>query len=119
MGVRKDMKEESKPEVETESATETVTEPESKPIDPETGEAIDIDLNDPAAEDAAVKIQAAFRGHQVRAEMSTRMIEECDERPKHQVALMGSPSVETPPSLTEEVDIDLNDPNTEEAAVKI
>ena len=55
------MKEESKPEIETESATETVTEtapePESKPIDPETGEVIDIDLNDPAAEDAAVKIQ--------------------------------------------------------------
>lgn len=28
-----------------------------------------------------------------------RMIEECDERPKHQVALMGSPSQESPPSL--------------------
>ena len=59
--MRKDMKEESKPEIQTESATETVTEtapePESKPIDPETGEVIDIDLNDPAAEDAAVRIQ--------------------------------------------------------------
>jgi hypothetical protein len=29
-------------------------------------EEVDIDLNDPDVNDAAVKIQAAFRGHQVR-----------------------------------------------------
>ena len=33
-------------------------------------EEIDIDLNAPETEEAAVKIQAAFRGHQVRKEMS-------------------------------------------------
>ena len=33
-------------------------------------EEIDIDFNAPETEEAAVKIQAAFRGHQVRKEMS-------------------------------------------------
>lgn len=46
------------------------------------------------------------------------MIEECDERPKHALALKGSPTgVKQPPQ--EEIDIDLNDPATEDAALKI
>lgn len=46
------------------------------------------------------------------------MIEECDERPKHALALKGSPTgVKQPPQ--EEIDIDLDDPATEDAALKI
>ena len=41
----------------TKESEESAPVPESAPVDPETGEVIDIDLNDPAAEDAAVKIQ--------------------------------------------------------------
>merc|ERR1711937_114316 len=52
-------------QVETEQKSE-VTEATEGP----DGEASDIDLNDPGVEEAAVKIQAAFRGHQVRKDAS-------------------------------------------------
>jgi len=39
-------------------------------IGAEDEEEIDIDLNAPETEEAAIKIQAAFRGHQVRKEAS-------------------------------------------------
>jgi len=47
------------------------------------------------------------------------MIEECDERPKHALALKGSPTGEPPQPPQEEIDIDLDDPATEDAALKI
>jgi len=46
------------------------------------------------------------------------MIEECDERPQNDRALLGSPMEERKP-ITEDIDIDLADPSTEDAAVKI
>merc|ERR1711953_1197359 len=64
-------------------------------------EEIDIDLNDPSVEESAVKIQAAFRGHQVRKERKEGEEEKKEEETK------------------EEIDIDLNDPDTEAAAIKI
>merc|ERR1712141_655309 len=62
-------------------------------------DAIDIDLNDPDVNDAAVKIQAAFRGHQVRREQSSsEIIEEKNEEPSISEA---TPVTEEAQSLTE------------------
>merc|ERR1711962_356962 len=72
-------------------------------------EEIDIDLNDPKTEEAAVKIQAAFRGHQVRQEMTNGETEE----------VAAEETTATKNDAEEVIDIDLNDPQTEEAAVKI
>ena len=69
-------------------------------------EEIDIDLNDPDVGNAAVKIQAGFRGHQTRKAMKTKK-----EEPEH--------IKETQVQEEEEIDIDLNDPEVGNAAVKI
>merc|ERR1711990_957349 len=90
-----------------EAATEVATDEAS--AEP-AAEEIDIDLNDPKTEEAAIKIQSAFRGHQVRQEMTNGETEE--------VAATEETS-ETKNEAEEVIDIDLNDPQTEEAAVKI
>lgn len=75
------------------------------------GEEVDIDLNDPEVQAAATKIQASFRGHKVRDKMKSS---------KESVNITEG-DVEKPakkPS-TEEVDIDLNDPEVGAAALKI
>ncbi|XP_071095775.1 enolase-phosphatase E1-like isoform X6 [Haliotis cracherodii] len=72
-------------------------------------EEIDIDLNDPEVEKAATKIQASFKGHKARKEVK---------------ALKGSEE-DAPPAAAEtkaeeeEIDIDLEDPQTEKAAIMI
>merc|ERR1712131_247573 len=56
------------------TATEATTETKNEE------EVIDIDLNDPQTEEAAVKIQAAFRGHQTRTEMAaSQEVEKTEE----------------------------------------
>ncbi|XP_071173436.1 triadin-like isoform X1 [Mytilus edulis] len=76
---------------------------------PETKEEeVDIDLNDPEVEKAATKIQAGFRGHQTRKEMQSKT----DVKSETKVD-------QSKQSETEEVDIDLNDPEVEKAATKI
>ena len=40
----------------------------------EEEEEIDIDLNDPAVEDAAIKIQAQFKGFKARKEIQTKQV---------------------------------------------
>ncbi|XP_050417285.1 retinitis pigmentosa 1-like 1 protein isoform X4 [Patella vulgata] len=69
-------------------------------------EEVDIDLNDPEVEKAAVKIQAGFKGFKARKEVQdTQSKPEVKDEPAAQAE--------------EEIDIDLNDPEVEKAAVKI
>ncbi|XP_046543962.1 abnormal spindle-like microcephaly-associated protein homolog isoform X8 [Haliotis rubra] len=70
-------------------------------------EIVDIDLNDPDVNRAAVKIQAGFKGHLVRKNMQNYKTEESPAPP---------PAEE---KQEEEIDIDLNDPEVEKAATKI
>ena len=79
-------------------------------------EVIDIDLNDPDVEDAATKIQAGFKGMKTRKEVSA--IKEGKKETERKELGEGEFNNET--STTNEViDIDLNDPEVEEAATKI
>merc|ERR1712007_207940 len=98
--------EEAAPVESTESAEEPADEAPAEPA----AEEIDIDLNDPKTEEAAIKIQSAFRGHQVRQEMTNGETEEVAATEE---------TTETKNEAEEVIDIDLNDPQTEEAAVKI
>ena len=70
-------------------------------------EEIDIDLNDPEVGNAALKIQSSFRGHQARKEVKSMKDkeEEADEKKEE--------------NQDEEIDIDLNDPEVGNAALKI
>merc|ERR1711935_316327 len=105
--------------------SEPITEPVEEPVSESAGaaadvvtaenEEIDIDLDAPETKEAAVKIQAAFRGHQVRKEMSEEAPAESEEA---EPAVAAPAAVQDQPA-EEVIDIDLNDPQTEEAAVKI
>lgn len=78
----------------------------------ENEETVDIDLNDPETEKAALKIQAGFKGFQTRKEIKAKM-EGQNTETKEEV------NEESTAEKTEEVDIDLNDPEVEKAATKI
>ncbi|XP_067676890.1 DNA ligase 1-like isoform X3 [Haliotis asinina] len=69
---------------------------------------LDIDLNDPEVEKAATKIQASFKGHKARKEVRALKGEE-----------EASPAAAEAKPEEEEIDIDLEDPQTEKAAVMI
>lgn len=71
----------------------------------ERKEEVDIDLNDPDVEQAALKIQAGFKGYQARKEVKDKM--------------SNNEAKEEGVKEEEEVDIDLNDPEVEKAATKI
>lgn len=83
-------------------------------------EKVDIDLNDPETEKAALKIQAGFKGYQTRKEIKA-MKEENDASGKQTEEESKPTEEEAKPAEGEkqDVDIDLNDPEVEKAAVKI
>ncbi|XP_063441383.1 glutamic acid-rich protein-like isoform X9 [Mytilus trossulus] len=84
---------------------------------PETKEEeVDIDLNDPEVEKAATKIQAGFRGHQTRKEMQSKTdVKKSDTEVKTEQKT----EAKKEEKQEEEVDIDLEDPATADAALKI
>nr|XP_022325722.1 abnormal spindle-like microcephaly-associated protein homolog isoform X2 [Crassostrea virginica] len=69
----------------------------------EEEEEVDIDLNDPEVEQAALKIQAGFKGFQARKEIKDKMEQEGKQAE----------------SQESKVDIDFSDPEVEKAATKI
>ena len=77
-------------------------------------EEVDIDLNDPDVEQAATKIQAGFKGMKARKEVSF-MKEESKTNKKGN----GSENAIEEEAPSEIIDIDLNDPEVEQAATKI
>merc|ERR1712228_774436 len=92
-------------------ASEVVKSPEPSPAEPTEA----VKSPEPAAKSPEPEQAKSPEPEKAK---SPRMIEECDERPKNDTALLGSPSAEEK-ALAEEIDIDLTDPNTEDAAVKI
>ncbi|XP_069115705.1 neurofilament heavy polypeptide-like [Argopecten irradians] len=95
------------------------------PVDTVNGEEIiDIDLNDPEVAKAAVKIQSTFKGlkfRKLKPKQSTTLpsynIEPSPPPPP--LSVPPADSSRNPVSMEEEVDIDLNDPEVEKAALKI
>ena len=77
----------------------------------ETSEEVDIDLDDPDVANAATKIQAGFKGHQARKEVQQMKKEKIEQQEKE--------ATENEKEATEEIDIDLDDPEVADAATKI
>ena len=97
----------------------------SEPAKPQEEE-IDIDLEDPATEKAALKIQASFRGFQTRKDMSDKKPDggesgeqTATEAPAEPAAQAQEAEAAPAAEAQEEVDIDLEDPEVEKAAMKI
>lgn len=80
-----------------------------------TEEEVDIDLNDPETEKAALKIQAGFKGFQARKEIQAKKEALAGDKAQEQP----TEEKKTEESSEEKVDIDLNDPEVEKAATKI
>ena len=81
------------------------------------GEEIDIDLDDPEVNEAATKIQASFKGKKARDEVKKMK----EEKEVDYATNIGEPEEvdEIAKENEEEIDIDLDDPEVNEAATKI
>merc|ERR1712008_248412 len=99
MKTRKEMKAKKK-------ENEEIVEPNVTTLEAE--EEIDIDLDDPETAIAATKIQASFRGSQARKEVKN--LKENEEAVEQNI---------TAQEAEEEIDIDMDDPETALAATKI
>ena len=93
-------------------------------------EEVDIDLNDPEVEKAAIKIQSGFKGYKVRRELKDKTEEGGEQKDGEQEGgeqEAGAQQEEEKKAEEtteqegekEEIDIDLTDPEVEKAAVKI
>ncbi|XP_071173442.1 transcriptional regulator ATRX homolog isoform X7 [Mytilus edulis] len=82
-------------------------------------EEVDIDLNDPEVEKAATKIQAGFRGHKTRKEMLSKTDVQTTQKSETEVKTEEKTEAKKEEKQEEEVDIDLEDPATADAALKI
>ena len=83
----------------------------------EKADEIDIDLTDPDVEAAAVKIQTSFKSFKARRE--SHAAADSAEGAKEEGGTKEEEAKEGEAKVEEEIDIDLNDPNVEAAAVKI
>jgi hypothetical protein len=108
---RKEMKKKK----EGENQEEQIQDEEKKGQKEAEEEVIDIDLNDPEVEQAATKIQAGFKGHQVRKELKQKKDGDNQEELADQEMGQEDPVV----NPDKEIDIDLNDPEVANAATKI
>ena len=106
-------KEESAP---TETKTEGTVQTEEKKEEKKEEEEVDIDLDDPNTENAALKIQAGFRGYKTRKELQGQTK---DDKPTETDSKTETKEETKTDSKGDEVDIDLNDPEVEKAATKI
>ncbi|CAH1796274.1 unnamed protein product [Owenia fusiformis] len=118
---------EEQPETQEEQKQETAAVEDKKPEEEE----VDIDLNDPEVEQAAIKIQAGMRGMQARKKVQEKKEATSEtksdepaatEEAKPEEAKPEEPKAEEPKAeetKEEEVDIDLNDPEVADAAAKI
>ena len=82
------------------------------------GEEIDIDLDDPEVNEAATKIQASFKGKKARDEVKKMKEEKEVEESTNKVELEEVEEI-AKENEEEEIDIDLDDPEVNEAATKI
>merc|ERR1712062_825952 len=81
-------------------------------------EEIDIDLDDPEVNEAATKIQASFKGKKARDEVKKMK----EEKEVDYATNIGEPEEVdeiAKENAEEEIDIDLDDPEVNEAATKI
>ena len=81
---------------------------------------LDIDLNDPEVDKAALKIQSSFRGHQARKEVKEIKEKQDNESKDKRAKTRDLEEISIhKESLNSSMDIDLNDPEVDKAALKI
>merc|ERR1711874_306408 len=82
---------------------------------------LDIDLEDPEVDKAALKIQSSFRGHQARNKVKDIQgkNQKSHKRDDTNINLICHEEDKKQPSKASELDIDLEDPEVDKAALKI
>jgi len=90
---------------------------ETEKIEKKADEEIDIDLNDPEVANSAAKIQASFKGKQVRKEVAKMKEEQSQSNSEGNIVKTETEEIEK--KADEEIDIDLNDPEVANSAAKI
>ena len=94
-----------------------IVETETEEIEKKADEEIDIDLNDPEVANSAAKIQASFKGKQVRKEVAKLKEEKIQNPSKENVTDIDKGEAKI--KAEEEIDIDLIDPEVANSAAKI
>ena len=94
-----------------------IVETETEEAEKKADEEIDIDLNDPEVANSAAKIQASFKGKQVRKEVAKLKEEKIQNPSKENDTDIDKGEAKI--RADEEIDIDLNDPEEADSAAKI